>query len=147
MPRFLFNFSVIHNFTGINCEKNGFCSVEAESIFFSVYFELLLGHPEHFCIYGGGLWQHHQRPNALPICKPQPLFICICLVLYSNSLIAPPSVCHRSRMILRVLLFFGVSGSISIGYKVQGLKPGWSSSKNPPIWQHIGFSSHPSRSQ
>lgn len=100
-----------------------------------------------FCIYGGGLWQHHQRPNALPICKPQPLFICICLVLYSNSLIAPPSVCHRNRMILRVLLFFGVSGSISIGYTVQGLKPGWSSSKNPPIWQHIGFSSHPSPSQ
>lgn len=72
-------------------------------------------------------------------------FFCICLSLYSNS--PPPVFATVTGWSCGRCCVLGVSGNVSIGYKVQGFKPCWSSSKNPPIWQHVEFSSHPSGCQ
>lgn len=123
-----------------------FCSVEAESIFFSIHLHLPLGRPKCFAFMVVGCVS---TTKALTLYLQDSAPVYLHLLGFTFKFVNRPSqyLPLYNRMILWLLLFWGVSGSVSIGYKVQGLRPGWSSSKNPPIWQHIGFSSHPSGSQ
>lgn len=93
-----------------------------------------------FCIWGDEMWQHPGAFMLSAYLQASAHFIYHSLDLYS-------SVCHfynhrsqyrrRNWMIPQAVLFFGVSGSVSVGDKVQRSGPNQSSSKNPPVWHKM----------